>query len=91
MSIVEDFSSLYKKISWYVLEDGSVVSFHKLFADKERNEETSIMIYSDRNTWPSITAQELGLGYVFMRNATTNEVNGWLKENDLVIKEIIEV
>ena len=91
MGIVEDFSSLEKRVNWYVLEDGSVVSFHKLFADKERSEETSTIMYSDRNTWPSITAQELGLGYVFMRNATTNEVDGWLEENDLVIKEIIEV
>ena len=65
--------------NWYKLENGTIVSFHKLFVDKERSEDNSIIIYSDHETWPSETALKLGLKYFFMRNATKKEVENWMK------------
>ena len=71
-------------IHWYHLEDGTKVSFHTAFIDKARTQ--SITFFSDSETWPSHTALDLGLGYVFMRNSTIKEIATFITENGIKIK-----
>lgn len=66
---------------WYELSDGTIVSFHTAFLNKERTE--SVMFVSDNKTWPSITANELGYRYTFMRNSTREEIGEFMQEANI--------
>jgi len=81
-----------RDVAWYVLDDDSVVTFHKVYTDKEHTQENSTIIYSDNDTWPSVRAQELGISYTLMTNATTKEVTEWLEDNPhVVVEKVIEL
>lgn len=70
---------------WHLLSDGRVVSFHTAFPRKENTD--SITFCSDSETWPSVTAQDLGIRYAFMRNATHEEIVMFLDGSDLELAE----
>jgi len=65
-----------ERVDWYKLNDGSVVSFHVAFLDEAREE--SVIIVSDSETWPSVTAARLGIEYTFMRSAEPEEVDRFM-------------
>ena len=62
---------------WYSLKSGKIVSVHAAFnKNEDKNLEGAGEPYffmSDSETWPSITATNLGIAYTFMRNATSTE------------------
>lgn len=67
---------------WYELSDGSIVSFHTAFLDKERTR--SVMFVSDNKTWPSISADALGIEYTFIRNSTREEIAEFMRESNIM-------
>ena len=67
---------------WYHLSDDTIVSFHTAFLDKERT--VSTIFVSDENTWPSITADRLGINYFFMRNSTREEIAEFMEDANIV-------
>lgn len=71
---------------WYELSDGAIVSFHIAYQDKERTQ--SCMFVSDNKTWPSEVAMRFGIPYVFMRNATLDEIMDFMAESGLEFKVI---
>ena len=76
------------EVSWYVLSDNRVVSFHTAYTVPDRTQ--SVTFFSDSDTFPGVTAQKLGIRYFFMRNATREEADACIAAKELdVVKEIL--
>lgn len=76
-------------VDWYLLKDGRLVSFHTAFKDKDRTQ--SVTLFSESDSYPSNTAQNLNISYSFMRNATKKEAKALIDKLSLKVKEIISV
>lgn len=73
---------------WYVISEG-VFSFHTAF---ESYDAEGVVFMSPHNVWPSITAQQEGIKYVFMRNSTQEEIAQWLADHPSVqLKDMQEI
>lgn len=73
---------------WYRLSDSKIVSFHTAFTNKDRSK--SVMFVSDNETWPSITAEKLGISYTYMRNSTPEEIADFLKDARIKVVPFVE-
>ena len=84
-----------KKVDWYRLEhlpSDHLVSFHVAMLDSAW--EDRYTFYSERRILPSLTLRrDHGITkYVFLRNATSEEVDAFLSDNDtIVVLDVKEV
>ena len=60
---------------WYSLKSGKIVSVHIT------NE--NVVFMSDSETWPSITAERLGIKYKLLVNASNNEAKEFFKREGI--------
>lgn len=78
-----------QKYEWFILSDNTAISFHTAYLNKERT--IQVTFYSDSDTFASVQAQKLGIKAHFIRNATEDEINRYLVESELVIKDKIRI
>ena len=70
---------------WYML-DSSKVSFHTAF----NKDKKPITFISPEKVWASITAQNLGINYEFLNNATLEEIQSYVTANNCDINVLCE-
>ena len=82
-----------EKVDWFLLSDGRLVSLHVAFEEHPARNPNAIrhMIYSDNETFPGVTARNLGIDYAYMRNATANEAESFWRDREETVKEVIHV
>jgi hypothetical protein len=68
---------------WYKLKDGRTVSFHTVFFDKDH---AGFTFESDNETWPSSIMKDLERSYIFMRDATSKEIEELLLESEIELE-----
>ncbi len=63
---------------WHTLSDGTQVSYHTALNNGSMERTTFV---SPKDVWASVTAQNLGIRYEFLRNATNKEIKDFIKEH----------
>lgn len=91
--VAGNVNDISRGVTWFVLSDGRVVTVHKAFHEHPAgvNEPKYTMFVSDNETFASVTAQQLGIDYYLLVNASDVEAEQFLAESGETIKERLKI